>query len=103
MVRGRLGAALSPGPQRLDRRGGEVDGPRAPALRMAQVDDPGALRGNPRGDRRPSARIGVAAELLEILVAERADLGAPQTGLAEEQHDREVAAAAAAASVGHRQ
>ena len=100
MVRGRLGAALSPGPQRLDRRGGEV---RAPALRMAQVDDPGALRGNPRGDRRPSARIGVAAELLEILVAERADLGAPQTGLAEEQHDREVAAAAPGAPVGHGQ
>jgi hypothetical protein len=42
----------------------------------------------------------VAAELVEVAVAKRADLRAPQAGLAEEQHDREVAASAPGAPVG---
>jgi len=99
--RGRLGAPLRPGPQGVDRRGGEVDGPGAPALRVAHVDDPPRLLGGPGGDRRPPRRLGVAAELLEVVVAEGADLRAPQAGLAEQQHYRQVAAAPPGAPVGH--
>jgi len=70
---------------------------------VAHVDDPPRLLGRPGSDGRASARLGVAAELLEILVAEGADLGAPQAGLAEQQHDRQVAAAPPGAPVGHGQ
>ena len=67
------------------------------------MDDPRRLLGRPGGDRRPPARLGVAAELLEVLVAEGADLGAPQARLAEQQHHRQIAAAAPGAPVGHSQ
>jgi len=45
----------------------------------------------------------VPAELLEVLVAERTDLRAPQASLAEQEHDRQVAAAAARAAIGHKE
>ena len=98
-----LGAALGPGSQRLDRHGREVNRPCAPALGMAHVDDPPRLLGRPGGECRPPTRVGVAAQLLEIFVSKRADLRAPQPGLAEQEHDREIAAPAAGPAVGHRE
>jgi hypothetical protein len=103
VVRRRLGATLGPPSQRLDGLGREVDSPRAPALGVAHVDDPGGLLAQPWGDRRSAARGGVAAKLLEVAVPKGADLCAPQPGLAEQQHDGELAASAAGAPVGHGQ